>query len=147
VRVGVRVTQRRADNCELFRRENTVAKGILTVALMKWVPFFHSHADGKMKRLIANNRRKFVGFWPNSVFMITYNHNSRFCTLREKILILLYRKDVHSRKSMGSPLFAERAILAKSDFVICVERLEATLFFLIAFQPNFLVRVQISKWL
>jgi hypothetical protein len=61
--------------------------------------------------------------------------------LQEQILISLYLKDAHSRKSAWSALFLERAILAKSDFVICVERLEATLFFLIAFQPNFLVRV------
>ncbi len=59
--------------------------------------------------------------------------------MREQILISLYRKNTHGRKSVRSTLFAERAIRAKSDFAICVERLEAALFFLIAFQPNFLV--------
>jgi hypothetical protein len=54
----------------LFMRENTLAKGILTVALTKWAPFFHSHAEEKTKRLIAKDRHKFVGFGPSSVFMI-----------------------------------------------------------------------------
>jgi hypothetical protein len=71
MRVSVKVTWRRADNCDLVRRENTVAKGILTVILTKWAPFFHSHADKKTKRLTANESCKFVGFGPNYVFMIT----------------------------------------------------------------------------
>jgi hypothetical protein len=52
----------RADNCDFFRRENALTKGILTVALMKWAPFFHSHADKKMKRLIAKDRYIFFEF-------------------------------------------------------------------------------------
>ena len=49
MRIGVRVARKRADNCDLFRRENTLAKGILAVALTKWVLFFHSNADEKMR--------------------------------------------------------------------------------------------------
>ncbi len=62
MRIGVRVPQRRVDDCDLFRRENTLEKGILTVALMKWVPFSHSHADKKTKRLILKDRRIFFDF-------------------------------------------------------------------------------------
>jgi hypothetical protein len=62
VRVGVRVTRRRADNCDLFRRENTMANDILAVPLTKWALFFHGHADKKTKRLISKDRCKFVRF-------------------------------------------------------------------------------------
>ncbi len=52
----------RVDNCDFFRRKNALAKGILTVALMKWAPFFYSHADKKMKRLIAKDSAIFLNF-------------------------------------------------------------------------------------
>ncbi len=50
---------------------------------------------------------------------------------------MLYRKNACSRKSAQSPLFAERGILAKSDFGICDKRLEAA-FFLDSFSTKLL---------
>jgi hypothetical protein len=106
--VSIGITRGWSDNSDLFRREDTLTKCILTVALAKRMASLDGHTDEETKQVATKDRSKFVRFGPESVFVIAQNHNPRFGTLRKEILAALYCQDAHSREACGAP-FLQRA--------------------------------------
>jgi hypothetical protein len=52
----------RTYDSDFLRREDTLTKGILAVALMESPTFLNSKADKKLKRLFAKDRGKLLRF-------------------------------------------------------------------------------------
>jgi hypothetical protein len=94
------------DNRNFFRREDTLTKHILTVALVKRTVFLDGHTDEETKKVATKDRSKFLQFGPESVFVIAQNHNPRFGTLGKEILVVLYPQEVHTRDRLWCLFFA-----------------------------------------
>jgi hypothetical protein len=68
--VSIGITRGWLDISDLFRREDTLTKCILTVALAKKTAFLDGHTDKETKQVAAKDRREFLQFGPESVFVI-----------------------------------------------------------------------------
>jgi hypothetical protein len=145
LRVSIGITRGWLDNSDLFRREDTLIKRILTVALAKKMAFLDGHTYKEMKQVATKDWSKFVQFRPESVFVIAQNHNPRFGMLRKEILIALYCQDPHSRDCLWPAFFAKGTIFSQSDFTVCVEGLKTAFFLLVALQPDFTIRMCIGQ--
>jgi len=78
----------------------------------------------------------FLGFCPNSIFMITKDHYARFCPKGVHHLILLYSEDTHHWNGARSSLFAKHAIFYQCYLDVGVKRFNTIFSFLKTCQPN-----------
>ncbi len=143
--VSIGITRGLLDNSNLFRREDTLTKCILTVALVKKTVVLDGHTDKEMKRVTTKDRSKFLRIGPESVFVIAQNYNTRFGMLRKGILVLLYCQDAHSRDRSWHAFFAKGTIFSQSDFMVHVEGLKTSFSFLVALQTDFTTRMCIGQ--
>jgi hypothetical protein len=60
LRVRIGITRGWSDNSDLFRREDTLPKHILTVALAKRTAFLDGHTDEEMKQVATKGQSKFL---------------------------------------------------------------------------------------
>jgi hypothetical protein len=66
----VGITNGRFDNGDFVRRENTVAEGVLAVALSEFATLLNGHAHEEAHCVCPEDRRVFLGLRPNSVFVV-----------------------------------------------------------------------------
>jgi hypothetical protein len=105
--VSIGITRGWLDNSDLFRREDTLKKCILTAALAKRTAFLDGYTSKETKQVATKYRSKFLKFGPESVFKIAQNHTPRFGMLRKEILIMLYCQDAHSRDGSWHAFFCK----------------------------------------
>jgi hypothetical protein len=74
MRFGVRVTRGWMHDCEFLRREDSLAKHILAIILMKRVMLLNGYADKETERVTPENRCKLIQFQPNSVLVVAKNN-------------------------------------------------------------------------
>jgi hypothetical protein len=139
--VSIGITRGWSDNKGLFRREDTLTKRILTVTLAKRTAFLDGDTDEETKQVTTKYWSKFVRFGPEAVFVIVQNHNPKFGMLRKEILIMIYCQDAQSRDCSWRAFFGKGTIFSQSDFTVCVEGLKTAFFFLVALQPDFMIRM------
>jgi hypothetical protein len=60
LRVSVRVARGWANNYVFVRREDSLAKRILAITLMKRATVLNGNADEETERVTPENRRKFI---------------------------------------------------------------------------------------
>ncbi len=137
----------RTDNSDFIRRKSALAKGVLTVALMKRLVRIHCHAGKKAKGILAKDGSKLLALFPNAVLMIPKDDNAGFGPERPEILILFDCKDTHCVNGAWSTLLTQGPIFTKSERGVSVEALDATLILKEAFHPNLTVRMGISQCL
>jgi hypothetical protein len=77
--------------------------------------------------------------------VIAQNYNPRFGMLRKEILVALQHQDAHSRDCLWCAFFVKGTIFSQSDFTVRAEGLKTSLFFLVALQPDFMIRMCIGQ--
>ena len=97
--ISIGVTRKRAINCCLFGRENTMAERVFTIALSQGTVFLNCKASKETKGILMKNRCEAIAFTPETLFKIAKCHNPRFCAKREENFVLLNSQHAHSRDS------------------------------------------------
>ena len=80
IRGSFRIAARGANNSNLVRRKGALTDCAFTITLMRGTMRRDRHAHEKMKRILTEDRGKFVAFLPNTVFMVPKNNNARLGT-------------------------------------------------------------------
>ncbi len=102
---------------------------------------FCCQADHKTHAVQMQDGSLFLGFCPNSIFVITKNHYARFCSKGVHHLILLYSEDTHRQNGARSSLFVKRTKVCQCYLDVGVRRFNTIFFFPKTCQPNILIRM------
>ena len=99
----------------------------------------------KLSESERSNGAYFSDFDQTLFSWLPRDHNSRLCPNGKEVGVFLYREDAHRWDGARSSFLWRALFFAKDTFLVSVHVLDRVLFFVVAVEPDFVVRVVVSQ--
>ncbi len=105
----------------------------------------HRKTNQKLETVEAQNWSKPIALGPITSLTIAQNHNPRLGAKWQKLLVILDGQDTHRRNRLGGTFFPKSAIFTKGEAFESPQAFNATLFLIIALEPDLAIKMGSSQ--
>ena len=105
----------------------------------------HRKTDQKTETVEAQDWSKPIALGPITSLTIAQNHNPRLGSKWQKLLVFLDGQDTHCWNRLGGTFFSKSVIFTKGEAFESPQAFNATLFLIIALEPDLAIRMGSSQ--